>query len=72
MRTVAQSPDYAMQWVDARDLVQVRWTALGPSVQWAESRANAARHGVAERGGTVRIVQDGATLPEPFIDDPDS
>src|SRR2546423_5695890 len=28
-------------WVDARDIVRVDWSALGPSVQWDESRANA-------------------------------
>src|SRR5436853_694183 len=28
-------------WVDARDIVRVDWSALGPSVRWEESRANA-------------------------------
>jgi aspartokinase/homoserine dehydrogenase 1 len=28
-------------WVDARDVVRVDWSALGPSVRWDESRANA-------------------------------
>jgi len=28
-------------WVDARDIVRVDWSALGPSVRWDESRANA-------------------------------
>jgi aspartokinase/homoserine dehydrogenase 1 len=32
-----------VQWVDAREIVGVKWTALGPSVQWAESRENARR-----------------------------
>jgi aspartokinase/homoserine dehydrogenase 1 len=32
-----------VQWLDAREVVQVEWTALGPSVCWEESRANAAR-----------------------------
>ena len=32
-----------VQWVDAREVVQVDWTALGPSVCWEESRANATR-----------------------------
>ena len=32
-----------VRWVDAREVVQVEWTALGPSVRWEESRANAAR-----------------------------
>ena len=32
-----------VQWVDARDIVRVRWGALGPTVLWQESRDNAAR-----------------------------
>jgi aspartokinase/homoserine dehydrogenase 1 len=28
-------------WVDARDIVRVDWSALGPSVRWEDSRANA-------------------------------
>ena len=32
-----------IQWLDAREVVQVEWTALGPSVCWEQSRANAAR-----------------------------
>jgi bifunctional aspartokinase / homoserine dehydrogenase 1 len=32
-----------VRWVDARDVVQVQWGALGPTVRWAESRAGAAR-----------------------------
>src|SRR5438477_2441453 len=28
-------------WVDARDVVRVDWSALGPSVRWEDSRANA-------------------------------
>jgi aspartokinase/homoserine dehydrogenase 1 len=32
----------AVQWVDAREIVQVVWTPLGPSVQWDTSRARAA------------------------------
>ena len=27
-----------VQWLDARDIVQVRWNALGPSVQWEATR----------------------------------
>ena len=30
-------------WTDARDIVRVDWSPLGPSVRWEESRANAAR-----------------------------
>src|SRR5688572_10429358 len=32
-----------VQWVDARDVVRVQWSALGPTVQWAESRDNMQR-----------------------------
>ena len=28
-------------WTDARDIVRVDWSALGPSVRWEDSRANA-------------------------------
>src|SRR6185503_11802191 len=31
-----------VQWVDAREVVQVLWTPLGPSVQWEASRERAA------------------------------
>ena len=30
-------------WVDAREIIEVDWSALGPSVRWQESRAKAAR-----------------------------
>src|SRR5687767_2878612 len=32
-----------VQWVDARDVVRVQWSALGPTVQWEESRENLRR-----------------------------
>ena len=32
----------AVQWVDAREIVQVEWTPLGPTVQWEVSRSRAA------------------------------
>jgi aspartokinase/homoserine dehydrogenase 1 len=32
----------AVQWVDAREIVQVEWTPLGPTVQWDASRSRAA------------------------------
>jgi aspartokinase/homoserine dehydrogenase 1 len=31
-----------VQWVDAREIVQVEWSPLGPTVQWDVSRARAA------------------------------
>jgi aspartokinase/homoserine dehydrogenase 1 len=30
-------------WIDARDLIQIERTALGPAVRWPESRSNASR-----------------------------
>ena len=32
-----------IEWIDARDVIRVEWTALGPTVLWEESRANATR-----------------------------
>jgi aspartokinase/homoserine dehydrogenase 1 len=32
-----------VSWIDARDIVQVEWTALGPTVRWPQSRESAAR-----------------------------
>ena len=32
----------AVQWVDAREIIQVEWSPLGPSVQWEVSRSRAA------------------------------
>jgi aspartokinase/homoserine dehydrogenase 1 len=32
----------AVQWVDAREIIQVSWSPLGPSVEWESSRARAA------------------------------
>lgn len=32
-----------VRWVDARDIVQVLWGSLGPTVEWTVSRANAER-----------------------------
>jgi bifunctional aspartokinase / homoserine dehydrogenase 1 len=32
-----------VRWIDARDIVEIEAAPLGPSVQWAESRANADR-----------------------------
>ncbi len=32
-----------VHWLDAREVVRVEWTALGPGVCWEESRRNAAR-----------------------------
>jgi len=44
----------AVRWVDARGIVFVEWGALGPSVQWERSRANAAAR-VTRRDSTLVI-----------------
>ncbi len=43
-------------WVDARDIVRVDWTPLGPTVQWSESRANAGRLATEDAGTTLVIT----------------
>ena len=42
-----------VHWVDAREIVQVEWTPLGPTVQWEVSRA---------RSASLRSRRDGDTL----------
>ena len=44
-------------WIDARDIVRVDWSPLGPSVRWEESRANAAH--VVPRGVDATLVITG-------------
>jgi aspartokinase/homoserine dehydrogenase 1 len=43
-----------VQWVDAREVIQVQWTPLGPSVQWEASRARAA--GLQDQNPATLIV----------------
>src|SRR5688572_20530917 len=43
-----------VQWVDAREVVQVAWSTLGPSVQWEVSRERAAK--LREHNPAVLIV----------------
>ena len=45
-----------VQWVDARDVVRVEWSALGPSVQWDESRANAPQADAATTSTATLII----------------
>ena len=47
----------AVDWIDARDIVRVQWGALGPAVQWGESRAKAAR--LCSRPGPITLVVPG-------------
>ena len=46
----------AVHWVDARDIVEVEWGALGPAVRWAESRANAERATPRDAAATLIIT----------------
>jgi aspartokinase/homoserine dehydrogenase 1 len=45
-----RAQDRPVSWIDAREIVIVEWGALGPGVQWMESREKAARRiaGVAD------------------------
>jgi aspartokinase/homoserine dehydrogenase 1 len=44
-----------VEWIDARDVVQVEWGALGPAVHWVESRNRATRIASAEPPVTLII-----------------
>jgi aspartokinase/homoserine dehydrogenase 1 len=46
----------AVHWVDARDVIEVEWSALGPAVRWADSRANAERVTPRDRAATLIIT----------------
>jgi bifunctional aspartokinase / homoserine dehydrogenase 1 len=46
----------AVHWVDAREVIEVEWRALGPAVRWAESRANAERVTPADPAATMIIT----------------
>ena len=52
-----------VQWVDAREIVEVRWSALGPTVQWQESRVHAAR--LLPRGGAATLIVTGFIARDP-------
>jgi aspartokinase/homoserine dehydrogenase 1 len=53
-----------VQWVDAREIVEVRWSALGPTVQWQESRAHAAR--LLPRGTAATLIVTGFIARDPL------
>ena len=44
-----------IEWIDARDVIQVDWGALGPNVRWPESRDNAAKVALTEPPVTLVI-----------------
>jgi bifunctional aspartokinase / homoserine dehydrogenase 1 len=46
-----------LQWIDAREVVRVEWTTLGPTVHWETSRANATR--VIPRDPSATLVITG-------------
>ena len=60
-----ESPERGGTWVDARDVVTVRQTELGPSVLWEESRTKFANvmaerfHGVAVMTGFIAADEGG-------------
>ncbi len=55
LRSRAHRPG-EVTWIDAREIVRVDWSALGPSVRWEESRANAARVIPADAAATLVIT----------------
>ena len=52
------------KWVDAREIIVVRHGEMGPAVQWAASRDNAARHFTDETSGLVVVTGFIASDPE--------
>ena len=47
----------AIEWVDARGIVQIEWGSLGPAVQWEPSSANA--RPIADRKGAATLIVPG-------------
>jgi aspartokinase/homoserine dehydrogenase 1 len=52
-----------VQWIDARDVVQVEWGPLGPAVAWAESRRRAAS--IAAADAPVLVIVPGFVARDP-------
>ncbi len=50
-RALAVREGPVVHWVDARDLITIERSEMGPVVLWEESRANACRHFPADRHG---------------------
>jgi len=50
-----------VRWIDARDVVRVQWSALGPTVQWEASRHNMQQL-LAQSPNTGGAQNSGATL----------
>jgi aspartokinase/homoserine dehydrogenase 1 len=53
----------SVRWLDAREVVQVEWTALGPTVLWETSRAGAER--LVPREGEATLVIPGFVARDP-------
>ena len=52
-----------VEWVDARDVVQVEWGPLGPGVDWGESRKRAAS--IADGTPPVTLIVPGFVARDP-------
>ena len=52
-----------IRWIDARDVIQVEWGALGPAVRWPESRANVKQ--VTSQAGDETLVVTGFIARDP-------
>jgi aspartokinase/homoserine dehydrogenase 1 len=52
-----------VHWIDAREVIEVEWGALGPTVRWTESRANASR--VLPRDPSVTLIIPGFIARDP-------
>jgi aspartokinase/homoserine dehydrogenase 1 len=52
-----------VEWVDARDIVQVEWGSLGPAVDWAESRKRVAS--IAGAAPPVILIVPGFVARDP-------
>jgi bifunctional aspartokinase / homoserine dehydrogenase 1 len=45
----------SVQWVDAREIIIVEWSPMGPGVQWERSRSNAAKYRARDTNATLVI-----------------
>jgi aspartokinase/homoserine dehydrogenase 1 len=53
--TITRRPG-AVYWVDARDVIEVEWRALGPAIRWPESRAHMERVTPKDPAATLIIT----------------
>jgi aspartokinase/homoserine dehydrogenase 1 len=52
-----------VEWVDARDVIHIEWTTLGPSVRWDQSRANIAQ--LSGRSAPATLIIPGFVARDP-------